>query len=992
MPSEPRHAPTAAQTIAILLTFVACCGLQLAKLPEASAQRSDRQRSDRQRPEKTESAEADKPEADRPEADGSASKADGATASSKTQSSETSGTKSGDTTQPVDVEGSDDAGVDEPLPITVATPTQNTVIDLGESPGEIRFTFQEAPWADVLREFASWTGKTLDLTDTPPGYFSYFDNRTHSPVEAVDILNGYLLPRGYVLLRRDQFLVCLKTDNDVLPSLVPMVSVEDLDQRGDNDLVRVVVPLEEVSAEVAAEEVSGILGTFGEATPLQSSRSIVLQGFGARLRQALDVLSNSRPPLTDDKLDFRSFTVEHLPVVDAEKQIRNLFGVANPERAKNVSGARYEIERSRYYRDRDRGSRDRDRDEKSPPPIPLLQKVAMNMQISSLQRTNTLLVTATPEGLELVQQVLDSIDVPTEQTARELAQLNEPSLRVYGMVSADESEVAKTIDVLLPGVIVNEDRRQDTIHVFGTPEEHDEVERLIRILDVSEGGERTVEVIPLRKSNPVAMASFLNQLFSNADRDERPMVQAEVPSRSIVVRGTANQVAEVRDALRQFGEGIVSTSDAGSERRIRRVEVGGRDAGDIAEAVQQIYSSNRSGSPRVRVVVPGEGDPDERSTRDSKSGSRAAEKIKKEESVPVRKTLHSDRMQWIPTDSVPASMSGDATAAPRWVSLKRETPVEDSTTDERAGEETTAETPSTVRVQVVDGELLIYSGDEQAVAQVEQTVRELVRQMPSRTRWTVFYLKVAEADKASLKLMELMGEELYPYTSSSGVALTEDTSDTLRIIPDRRTNALFVSGNDRQVDKVEMFLEFIDATDVPGSFNSRQPHAIPVRYADVNQIAELIRNLYKDYLVDPVAERMRASRGDRDRGGDDRRNAERTAAAQESPGIRLTLAVDTTTKELLVACNDQLYEEIEAVVRERDLAVRDARPTIEFVPISGNVPDNLVEMLEGLSPNISAEVILPRSSDSSSRRIDFRDRRSDDRNRSSNRDRRERDD
>ncbi|TWU02951.1 secretin N-terminal domain-containing protein [Stieleria varia] len=875
--------------------------------------------------------------------------------------------------------GSDLGQRDGPPSVEKAvTATENTVIELGERPGNVRFTFQDAPWADVLRQFAQWTGRTLDLTDTPPGYFSYFDNRYHTPSEAIDILNGYLLPRGFVLLQRDQFMVCISTENEALVGLIPLVTLDQMNDRGDNELMRVVFPLEDIPAEVAAEEVAGVLGTFGKATPLESSRSVLLQGFGARLRQAIEVLSRSRPAITDDRLDFRAYVIKHLPVADAEKQIRNLFGVSGPERAKNVSGARYEIERSNYYRDR--GSRDsRDR-ENSPPPIPLLKKVAMNMQVSSLNSTNTLLVTATPEGLDLVEQVLEALDVPSGKTAQQLSRMNEPELRVYGMVSANEGEVAKTIDVLMPGVIVNEDSRQDTIHVFGTPDEHQEVERLIRTLDVTEGGSRMVEVIPLRNSNPAAMASFLKRMFENDDRDERPMVQAEIPSRSIVVRGTSNQIDQVRDALRQFGESGESQRLGERTSRVRRIEVGGHDAERIAETAKRIYSSSRSTRDSIRVVIPGEKSSDfprredlESAAQDSNSEKEAGSRsrLEKDNSSSVRNRTYE------PAGADDGRQSTSSLMRAKLVSLTGEEEPTESTDTPIVNKADRNGTPSTVQIELIDGQLMIYSGDVQALGEVERTIRELVQQMPSRTRWTVFYLKVAEAQKASLQLTDLLNQPYYDYSGydymgTSGVSLAEQSTPPLRIIPDARTNALFVSGTDEQAERVEMFLEFIDATDVPGSFNSRQPHAIPVHYADVEDIEALIRNLYKDYLVDPVAERMRASRGSRrpDDRNDEASSDEQgsrpraTEGSQDSPGIRLTLAVDTTTRELLVACNDQLFQEIESVVRERDLAFRDAEPTIEFVPVTQSVSGNLVELLEGLSPNISAEeiVMTPRSS------------------------------
>ncbi|MCC9644587.1 hypothetical protein LOC71_20120 [Rhodopirellula sp. JC740] len=838
-----------------------------------------------------------------------------------------------------------------------------------------RFTFQDAPWPDVLAQFAEWSGLTLDLTDTPPGDFSYYDNRSHSTKEAIDILNGYLLPRGHVLLQRDQFLVCLKTDNPMLANLIPTISVEQLDQYGENNLLRVIVPLEKIDAETAAEEVRGVLGPFGEATALESSRSVVLQGFGSGLRQSLDILRISRPPVTDDKLEFRSYEIVHLLVADAEKQVRNLFGVKGPAMARNVSGARSEIERSRYYRERG-GRGGRDDENQSAPPIPLLEKVAMNMQISSLDRTNTLLVTATPEGLALVEEVLQSIDVPNGQTGRDWAASSEPDLRVYGMISANEGEVAKTIDVLMPGVIVNEDSRQDTIHVYGTDEQHQEVERLIRILDINEGGSRTVEVIPLRRSNPSAAANFLNELFANADRDERPSIQAELASRSVIVRGTENQVEEVRAALMKLGESGRAGSIAGRGPGIRRVQVGSSNARSIAEAARQVFSDGPSNQPQIRIVVPGQHSPD----RDPAT-SDPPEQSTDEWSMPNQDMLHRS----IPAETAPQT-SG---------LLEHETAYEQSRDADTLIGTTYVALPSSnekrSKVQViVDGdELIISSGDPGALQAVEGTIRELARQMPARKTWTVFYLRVAEASKAATQLTDLIYE---PNSAglTSGVFLADTSSDSIRIVPDKRTNSLLINGTAEQLVSAERFLEIIDATEVPGSFIDRKPHAIKVEYANVNEIAELIRTLYKDYLVDPAAERARAARSsrrgrDNDDDDDDRRERDErpvvSSDQNDSPGIRLTLAVDEQTQEILVACNDQLFEEIQTVVKERDTAASQNQPVVQTIDLPPGTEAEVLRALQIIGADVTTTDAS--STDLFSRRItnDRSGRRDDERRR-----------
>ncbi len=821
--------------------------------------------------------------------------------------------------------------------------TERTIVDLGDEQDRVRFTFQEAPWPEVLGEFAQWSGLTLDLTDTPPGYFSYFDNRSHTPAEAIDILNGYLLPRGFVLLRRDRFLVVLKTDNAMLANLIPTIDLADLAKRGDNELIRIVVAVEEINPEVAAGEIRGLLGPYGAATALESSQSLLMQGFGGTLRQALEVLGKSKPPVADDKLDFRAFALQHLPAAEAEQQIRILFGVASTTAATNVSGARYDLDRAAYYRSREQSERDSKSRDSTPPPIPLLKKVAMNMQVSSLPRTNSLLVTATPEGLLLVENILKSIDVAQTDNAQRWVSDTGPVLRVYKTNSADISEVAKTLDALMPGVVVNEDREQGTLHVFATATRHEDVSRLITTLDQGEQGDRVVEVIPLRYANPVSAASLLTGMFANDDRDVRPIIQAELPTRTVVVRGTTAQVTQVRDALVGLGEPAQSMAAAGD--RVRRIAVGGRSAEAIANAAEKILTSDKQFRSTIRVVVPGQS---------------RAQTTKPTQSPP---TARIDSGANHSVTSAPVTFADFKPAAMTTVAVG----TEPGTKEKKSAVADASQARPSVSIEVRGDQLLVYSGDPAALDDVEAMIRELMRQMPDRTQWTVFYLRVAEAEQAAIKLLDLTQQLASPY-SSSDVLVDEPP---LRIVPDKRTNAIFVSGPQEQVDEVEGFLEYIDASDVPGSFLRREPHAILVQYADVNQVADLLRTLYKDYLVDPVAERLRLERSSRSRDRDSSRESDSStsslsgsssssnASKTESPGIRLTLAVDSKTGELLVACNDQLFQEIEAVVKQRDSAVRDSQPTVEVISISGSTPANLVEMLNGMSPRVKAETIAP---------------------------------
>ncbi len=52
--------------------------------------------------------------------------------------------------------------------------------------------------------------------------------RNYNAGKALDILNGYLQRKGYALLLKDGFLVCVNVDKGIPPNLIPDVAVDDL--------------------------------------------------------------------------------------------------------------------------------------------------------------------------------------------------------------------------------------------------------------------------------------------------------------------------------------------------------------------------------------------------------------------------------------------------------------------------------------------------------------------------------------------------------------------------------------------------------------------------------------------------------------------------------------------------------------------------------------------------------------------------------------------
>jgi len=85
---------------------------------------------------------------------------------------------------------------------TSAPPTVRP--DLSEK--RMAFNFRDAAWEYVLREYAREVGMPLVMEQAPPGTFTYFDSRSYSPGETLEVLNGFLSRMGYRMIREGDVL------------------------------------------------------------------------------------------------------------------------------------------------------------------------------------------------------------------------------------------------------------------------------------------------------------------------------------------------------------------------------------------------------------------------------------------------------------------------------------------------------------------------------------------------------------------------------------------------------------------------------------------------------------------------------------------------------------------------------------------------------------------------------------------------------------------
>ncbi|MCP4785288.1 MAG: general secretion pathway protein, partial [Fuerstiella sp.] len=135
-------------------------------------------------------------------------------------------------------------------PATTSSATTTNVPDAA-----LQFSFDGAPWRDVIQWLADSSDLALHVGGLPTGSFTYSDLNSFTPQEAIDRVNLFLLPQGYSLVRSGKLLSVINLTDprsmQQLNALAILVTVEQLDQLSDHDVVKCIFPLGELDAEDA---------------------------------------------------------------------------------------------------------------------------------------------------------------------------------------------------------------------------------------------------------------------------------------------------------------------------------------------------------------------------------------------------------------------------------------------------------------------------------------------------------------------------------------------------------------------------------------------------------------------------------------------------------------------------------------------------------------------------------------------------------------------
>jgi type II secretory pathway component GspD/PulD (secretin) len=802
------------------------------------------------------------------------------------------------------------------------------------TPGMLRFNFKAHPWAEVLEWFAEKADLSYVPDDAPQGTFNYIDNKEYTPAQAIDLLNRVLLIKGYVLVTHERMLFLVNIEDGVPDYLVSEIQLEDLDDRGESELVSVVFSLDKITPEQAQQEIEGLVGPLGKIVPLPLSRQIKVIETGGRLRRIRDVIQRIEGPdgLLGDRM--QTFVLEHITPDEAMAVMRPLLDIDEEDFSSDDGSIRVGVD----------------------------------------QVGNRLLATGKPDKVARVKEILDAIDVGETVEPGAGTVDDELILMVYP-ITGDPESVLAVLQTLLagePDVRLARDPKTGSLVALARRSLHETI--IQPTLEKYGVSERLTEVIHLRVVDPTYAVLAINKLFGAGGEDgdpTAPQVDADPTSRILLVRGTASQIEQIRTLLEKMGEtDTTQPAVAAGGGSVRMIPLNSRTRMAL-EQLQEFWPAVRPN--RLRVVTPSAAIPRMRSGGPAGAPEPGAAEPDATPGLPEQPPREPAAAENPPAPNKAAGLRGGArlflVAQPVEIEPKPAEP--ESEPDEPAPQpDDAAPSPSDappgpaevdpIVVTVTRGAVIIASRDTEALDVFEEWLTTLAGGTGNEAAYpTVFFLKYAKATVVAETLDQIFGGGTLVESGGGGSMVgdlanaaiggtaggiigamlgggggTITPSGTVRITPEPRLNALFVQAGPADVDLIEQLLQILDDEEPEDVLAKPQTRIIPVYNTQADRIAEMIRELFRNNLATsgssggssrPSPEQiMQMLRGGR--GGSSGRGGQRRAAEEVQ---KMTISVDTLTNSVVVAAPEPLLTQVEQTVRELDLrAVESANYTI----------------------------------------------------------------
>ena len=829
----------------------------------------------------------------------------------------------------------------------------------------VRFSFDGVAWRDVIRWLADEGGLALQVSELPTGSFTYSDPRVFTHPEAIDRINLFLLPEGFTLVRSGQLLSVINLGDQrsmqQLDAMAELVTTDELKDRNRHEVLKCIFPLGDIDPEEAVQELS-VMNLMTTPEVLGKTKQLIITDTASKLRSVQSILSAFTPDEMANGTVVESFALKHVSAEDVLLVARPHLGLATGE------------------------------------------MIGIDVSISADVLGKNIFVTGMEDKVKLLEGLVKAVDQPEQ---KEKSEEGESVLRSHPVTGGNVDTVYNVLQTLLAGrtntIRLSMDEAANTIVAFAPEAIQKEIQGTVSQLQASEA---EFAVIPLKSVDPYFVISLLDEMLDLPDLlddpetidPDAPKIDADPGSMRLFVRAKKADLEQIKKIV----EGLDSVQGLDSGDRLRFLPLKGENADELLDAAVKFWRGNNeviryrslgnAGAANLERVV---NDPNEQRAKKKRAESAA-------EPTPDNAEPTPDNAETTPDNTEQPSDNADQPETPAPGNVDARLNATNSQTLTAAQNESSA-----IRLQMTPRGLMLQSEDPAALDRFEEHLRAItgpLDSMPSPP--VVFYLQYTKADDALRFLADLLdggeaamegqaGSLVNGFLSSSGsmlgsflttrdgvMTLTAGTS--MSVVADTRLNRLIVQGSASEVEQVGAYLKIIDRSNGLADIKTYgQSHVIELANIKAAEMAVVIREAFAGRVVASTTGQTgqpgqqpgqpRAPQKPDPREADSK--PKKGAAPQKSTPARnlepkMTIAVHEPSNSLVVTAPDQLFEEVERLVKVIDVR---GEQTIEVVaPANGLIYEALIQQVmlgeEGASsPRPSSSSSRSTSSSSSSR-------------------------
>ncbi|MFK8113709.1 MAG: secretin N-terminal domain-containing protein [Rubripirellula sp.] len=394
------------------------------------------------------------------------------------------------------------------------------------TPAGLRFSFAGTPWRDVIGWLAEEGGLALHVGDLPPGSFTYSDPGTFTHQAAIDRVNLFLLPQGFTLVQSGNLLTVINLADprsmQQLDAMAELVTLSDLDELGNQEVVKCMFPLGEIEADEAVQELS-VLKLMSSPTVLEKTNQLIITDSVAKLKNIRQILEAFVPDEMNNGTIVKSFTLAHVEAEDVLLVARPHMGLATGE------------------------------------------MIGIDVSLSADLQGKHIFVTGVEDKVKLLEGLVKAIDVPEQGMSTESG---EAELRSHLVEGGNVETVYNVLQTLLAGktVRLSMDETAGSVVALATPDIQNEIAATVAQLQASEAD---FEVIPLKTADPYFVISLLEEMLDlpgalddpdDFDADV-PKIDADPGNMRLFVRAKRPQIDQIKKIVEGLDGSTVKKAD-----------------------------------------------------------------------------------------------------------------------------------------------------------------------------------------------------------------------------------------------------------------------------------------------------------------------------------------------------------------------------------------------------------------------------------------------